>query len=263
MRIISWFILCSFIFVGASCSQKAAIREKAIRYESETELNGLIEYYSRCYYKLPNNISQLIYFLEKWEEHAPESYWSHITSDPDMRNLLKKDNPLISSYGDSLFIYLKKQRLGCCVYGHPYYWIEHADAYPYYRPDYWENFRVAAFDEQDNYLFDFPYYDFHRTVVNSIASQRSAFNSTRNRLCPLVAFYDSTLDTLYVASPLPKEENLKLGFMTDEGIVTVHIKDLYGSGIWHNLHDQLRFFYNNASLVGKILVPLVVETYQL
>ena len=71
MRLI---VLAIIMSISTPLLKKDDIRALSKRYESYTQINGIIEFYASCYYKLPENLKQIYSFLDDWKKNAPESY---------------------------------------------------------------------------------------------------------------------------------------------------------------------------------------------
>ncbi len=134
-------IILVFTVLSISCGREYTYRQ-AIRYRSESEVDMVIEYFSRCYYRLPQDIKELEDFIDKseWREDAEF-----------------REKPFFASFRDSVFLYFRKQKIGSCVYGHPIYWLQHPNDYPVDRLDYFENFKISGFDKNGKYVFNCDY----------------------------------------------------------------------------------------------------------
>lgn len=141
-------LLTLMLFSAQSCCG-VDVRRKALLHEIQSPLNGLVEHYAKCYYRLPEKKEDLVTFILQSGEDYKE--WQ------ELAGLLSNEKVLMDSFQDSLFIYNRENNLGCCVYGTPGYWLHHTEKYPEERMDYWSWFRTSAFDCLGNYLFHAEY----------------------------------------------------------------------------------------------------------
>ena len=148
-------ILLFIILTVISCRENdRAIREKAILYNTHSFLNNLVEFYTECNYVMPTSIKDLIGFVQDWNESSSGDYLSGtlIRGEEIVRSL--RSDFSMASYADSVFLYSKKLRIGCCVYGSPNYWLNNPQKYPSERKDYKYMFRTSFFSSEGRYLFD-------------------------------------------------------------------------------------------------------------
>lgn len=157
-------IVCQLSFF--SCGSNAdAIRENAIKYESLTALNGIIELYSECYYKMPETVDNITSFIDEWRQNDSASYLYSRKESADIAEALSSHSIDAVFYDDSVFLFDRKNKLGCCVYGTPKYWLEHPERWPSERNDYWYQFKTAAFDREGEYIFNLDYERINEDLV--------------------------------------------------------------------------------------------------
>lgn len=130
-------IIILMVSLSSSCGDDYVYRQ-AITHQSVSEIDMVVEYFSICYYRLPKNFKELKEFIDASE-------WKDFIE--------IRDRPLFASYQDSVFLYFRQSQLGCCLYGHPLYWLQHPDEYPSDRLDFFENFQVSGFDKKGKYIF--------------------------------------------------------------------------------------------------------------
>lgn len=151
------------LLVFLICSCKEITRKNALQNERETELNGIIEYFARCNYCLPQNINEILSFINEWKKKAPQEYpYSDNITDPLYTRRIQ-----FANYRDSVFLYDKQDKLGCSVKGTPYYWLKHPDTYPIERMDFSEIFRVSAFSKNNEFIFEIDY-DIFENIMEGI-----------------------------------------------------------------------------------------------
>ena len=141
-----------------SCTGSSSVRELAIKNEVFfTPVNNIIELYSSYHYELPENYNQIIEFLKEWKKQDPDSFWLDYdnTDNTDKIEEMRALAPQGEFYRDSIFLYYQQLNTGVCVYGHPYYWLEHPERFPEDRMDYDSFFRPSAFDSDGNIDFCF------------------------------------------------------------------------------------------------------------
>lgn len=129
-------------------------------YENDP-LNSVIKRYSFEYYTLPDNMNQVIQYLEQLKQVSPDTYYySKPYLVADLVEILKRNKYKYVYLKDSVFVYDVKNRDGYVVRGNPYYWLEHPDGYPEDLHDYWSYFNSACFDEMGNHMYEFDDYSF-------------------------------------------------------------------------------------------------------
>lgn len=203
------------VMITISCSPQINIREAAIVSERHTTLNSCIEFYSRCYHKLPTTLQDISKFLDEWEMEDPESCYPPDHLD-EMLNYIESTGLLIESHTDSLFIFDKKNNIGCCVYGTPEYWIQNPQNYPSEKMDYWDIFRTSAFDMTGRYIFRANYSEIDSAIVKigkkfpwrqeaSINVQHWPDGKLVQQSVPFKAIlqYDRITDSLSVLATMP------------------------------------------------------------
>ncbi len=126
----------------------------------------------------------------------------------------------MTAFEDSVFIYFPSQKTGCCVIGHPIYWLEHPELYPIERTDYWWHFNTAAYRKDGTYCFDYNYCKIdtligklEQTYVNNIFIKSSDPTSPisgnrRFTIYKAVTCYDSAIDSLFIISSIPNSSSL-------------------------------------------------------
>lgn len=132
-------------------------------------------------------------------------------------DLIKNNNLQWEFYTDSVFVYSSSLNLGTCVYGHPFYWLEHPERYPEERVDYFDNFRPSIFDHQGKFIFNFDLIDKLTDEIDSIKEKYSNMVMVNNKLknveiipeepfinANLICSYDGSGD-IKIETPLPEE----------------------------------------------------------
>lgn len=214
-------IFITTLFLCASCCvANQNIRELAIQNKSETFFNNIIEYYSRCYYRLPYNKEELIDFLNHWQKADSESFWVKDFCDEKNMNIidyLKNGKIAWERYDDSLFCYIAETNSGCCMYGHPYYWIKHPELYPTERLDYWKNFNTAAYLSNGEFDFDFSSNQIDSEVDAlknryrfSLKAEIVCYESDSVQMIPVkvILTYNVKDDEIVISSEPPKCKNM-------------------------------------------------------
>lgn len=127
---ISVVIVC-LLFLTFSCvSSEESIRNKAIEHEFEGPVNNAICSFIEACYRMPGNLAELsAYCMQYDKEHSEElNFVDQFTA--QMHGNTPWDyfsKPYVSfvSYEDSCFLYDRKHKYGCSVYGTPCFWANH------------------------------------------------------------------------------------------------------------------------------------------
>ena len=212
-------LIIAVLAIPFSCARQYNVRELAIKTEIYSEMNAVIEFYSVCNYRLPENSDQLLDFLAEWKIQNPDSYLydSFYPTEKSFIDLIKKNNLQWEFHPDSVFVYSSSLNLGTCVYGHPFYWLEHPERYPEARVDYFDNFRPSIFDHQGKFIFNFDLIDKLTDEIDSIKEKYSNMVMVNNKLknveiipeepfinANLICSYDGSGD-IKIETPLPEE----------------------------------------------------------
>ena len=215
----SLVIFLSLFYNLVSCGHNLNVREMAIQNNVYSTVNGIIEYYSECNYRLPEDFDQVLDFLAEWKKHDPESYLydSFYPKEKSFIEFLKNNYPKCEFHADSVFLYFPSWNLGTCVYGHPFYWLEHPERFPEERHDYFDNFRPSIFDHQGKFIFNFDLIDKLTDEIDSIKEKYSNMVMVNNKLknveiipeepfinANLICSYDGSGD-IKIETPLPEE----------------------------------------------------------
>lgn len=212
-------LILAVLAIPFSCTRQYNVRELAIKTETYTEMNSVIEFYSVCNYRLPENSDQLLDFLAEWKIQDPDSYLydSFYPTEKSFIDLIKKNNLQWEFYTDSVFAYSSFLNLGTCVYGHPFYWLEHPERFPEERHDYFDNFRPSIFDHQGKFIFNFDLIYKLTDEIDSIKEKHGNTVMIKNKLKKQIALpwkpyiramiicsYDGSGD-IKIETPLPEE----------------------------------------------------------
>ena len=212
-------LILAVLAIPFSCARQYNVRELAIKTETYTEMNAVIEFYSVCNYRLPENSDQLLDFLAEWKIQDPDSYLydSFYPTEKSFIDLIKNNNLQWEFYTDSVFVYSSSLNLGTCVYGHPFYWLEHPERFPEERHDYFDNFRPAIFDYKGNFIFRFDIIQKLKEGMNLIKEKHGNTVMIKNKLKKQIALpwkpyiramiicsYDGSGD-IKIETPLPEE----------------------------------------------------------
>lgn len=173
------------IFLCICPAIRRDIRQDALENELYSELNSIVEYYSRCYYRLPEKIKDIRVFLNEWEKQAPESFPAGYRGVAESLG----DRVEMAAFADSVFLYNRKNKTGCAVYGHPLYWYKHKERYPSERLDYSNQFQSCAYDRRGKYLFNWDSSDLYEQLLSMFPSN----DSRGNVHCIIRAAQDGTL----------------------------------------------------------------------
>lgn len=248
-------IICLFVLLTSSCSHfNYEVIKKSRKYETMTQLNNIIEHYSRCYYSLPSNKQSLIDFLDKWRIEDSSTFCIQ----REIYTALKKEYFLMAAFEDSVFLYFPSRRIGTCVIGHPLYWIENPDLYPTERLDYWWNFQIAAYRKDGSYCFTFDYSSLTEKIKqlnhkyeNVLFTQNSGICKSKTESLPFttyraVACFDVINDSLYIISPILDLDKL---YLLDKD------KQEYSSvlEISKSLNTLCRYYFDDLKTVFKLM----------
>lgn len=98
-------LILAVLAIPFSCTRQYNVRELAIKTETYTEMNSVIEFYSVCNYRLPENSDQLLDFLAEWKIQDPDSYLydSFYPTEKSFIDLIKK---IISNGSFILILFL-------------------------------------------------------------------------------------------------------------------------------------------------------------
>ncbi|MBO4570935.1 MAG: hypothetical protein J5699_03290 [Bacteroidales bacterium] len=256
------------MLLGGCCSNKESIRQKAKKHECSSELNSIVDFYSRCNYALPSSISDITDFLNEWKKQDSTSYDYFDDSGNDYVDILKKNRLRFAYYGDSIFIYSPRKRVGCCVYGHPLFWINNPESYLEHKLIYEPS--PAVFNSKGQYIFNFQYAQLAR-LIDSISAnyskvylyKKKLYPTERKRFFPvkaIVEYYpmcDSTsfhfpvYDTIYYADSI--DYNNSFTTAVPQKVVS-RISD---SDFFRDVACYLKVYSNNTDL-SKIILPIIV-----
>lgn len=219
-----------------SCNNDYTIYEDA-------PLNSVIKRYSSEYYGLPENIDIIIEYLERMKRESPDTYfYTEPYLEKDMVDILKSGKFKYVYSKDSVLIYDKKNKDKYLIRGHPFFWLEHPDAYPDDSYDYWLRFRPSFFDETGHHLYE---YDDIGSIVHS--------GKKYDAICK----YDRVDDTLYIFS------GSKAYYIPDyDTLLKNHIgkiKDTINAFINDNTKVYSYIFPMQLSTVGNLWVPKDME----
>ncbi len=148
-------ILLSSILTSCIADPLSGTRQKAVDNECYSFLNFITNYYCNAYYSLPRDKESLLHFTERWR--TKDSCFAMYEESYDMCfSDLMSLKVEFAYYTDSVFLYTETpyNKIGCCVYGHPFYWLEHPERYDPYRSDYYYQFRPSAYSKDGEYLFE-------------------------------------------------------------------------------------------------------------
>lgn len=127
------------------------IRKMSLEYYCQGAVDNVLEAFTEAYYRMPSSLEEvrdfcsdfraayssegtMIGMFENWMDGlSPEEYFS-------------KKYVMMESYQDSCFIYDRKHKIGCCLYGSPCFWVNRD-----YRKA--RSYCPSFFDESGKYLF--------------------------------------------------------------------------------------------------------------
>ncbi len=127
------------------------IRKMSLKYYCQGAVDNVIEAFVEAYYRMPTSLEEvrdfcsdfrtayssegtMIGMFEKWMDGmTPEEYFS-------------KKYVMMESYQDSCFLYDRRHKIGCCLYGSPCFWVNRD-----YRKA--RSYSPSFFDESGKYLF--------------------------------------------------------------------------------------------------------------
>lgn len=137
------------ILMIGSCSTD--IRNMAIKYNSQGAVHNVAEAFAEAYYRMPVSLDEIKNFcsdfreaylsegtmigmFEEWMEgQMPEEYFS-------------EKYVMLESYQDSCFIYDRKHKIGCCLYGSPCFLINTDEMKA-------RSYSPSFFDKSGKYIF--------------------------------------------------------------------------------------------------------------
>lgn len=188
--------IASIVLLVCCCSScSVSTRDNAKKYETYSQLNSIVEYFAKCYYRLPESKKEIHDFILYWKASDPQSY----CYDNELIKTFSDKKTQTEIYSDSLFIYLPKDKLGCCIYGSPEYWLMNPDKYPAERMDYNEQFGISAFDKNSKYIFGLHLSCLFNSEIYDIA-RSFQFNG--------LAKIDIQKDSIWIEARYPEEDNL-------------------------------------------------------
>ncbi|MBQ2108695.1 MAG: hypothetical protein II476_01715 [Bacteroidales bacterium] len=135
-------IVVAFLCLVA-CNTREYIRKQVMEHGPVEicPLLNMIEWYSYSYYCLPEDMDEIFSFFDR--EWSIDS--SGLVSTKPYIDYARSHRHSYAFYSDSVFIYDPYHKYGFRVEGHPLYWLEHPERFPENMPDYWGNFRPAAY----------------------------------------------------------------------------------------------------------------------
>lgn len=283
-------IYCVLLLLLSCCNDN--IMDRAREFEAHTELNGIIRFYTRCYYEMPQQKSDIIHFLELYKSFDSSSFGSMYdiySENRDFIGFLKKENMMVSAFKDSIFIFFPDFNLGCIEYGTPYYYLLYPERYAFM--DYDEIFSSSAFRKNGDFYFDFNY-KLLDSVINSIPNFYKSVilthgydnrfnwgNGGKPILVPMriIATYDVAKDSLYRTSEFPVQ-NDSISFSNvviktdpdipsdiyvtyDEDNVKHKIAsninlDSLSEDLLKSIAPKLKTIAQKDTLIGKIVFPI-------
>ena len=217
------------VFVVSCSLQDTIVCDNARKNRIHTQLDNIIEYYSACHYRMPDDINEICGFMNNLIEYDPEGY-SYVR---EWIDVISKNHCRMVSYTDSVFLYFPEQKAGCCVYGTPYYWLKYPEKYPMDRWDYNSNFQISAFDADGRYIFNLDYrgiedsiYELERNFEGRMVMDYR-FNSLFGKMnyVPLLAILSLNLEKGTEQATLNVPEKLYL-MTTDDGTISPYDGDI-------------------------------------
>lgn len=229
------------------------VHRQAIMHQSVSEIDMATEYFSICYYRLPKDFKELNEFID-------ESEWKELIE--------IRDRPLCAFYQDSVFLYFRRCRLGCCIYGHPVYWLQHPDEYPSDRIDYFENFRISGFDSNGRFVFSRDY-ELLSANIKTISINYKGVISCKNRIFTpwrdslkigpklFLLEYSKEDDKVKLIAELKHEGGMYISDKHDISRMFLETNNIsIGDDYIHSVKHLLAHFLDTHIEIHKLLVPL-------
>lgn len=111
----------------SSCISPDEIRRRAVEHEYYGPVNNAISSFIGTYYRMPNSLAELSDYCEQYSFRYSDNMTFVDQFIDQMNGTTPQEyfsKPYVSfvSYSDSCFVYDRKHKYGCCIYGTPCYW---------------------------------------------------------------------------------------------------------------------------------------------
>lgn len=256
-------LLLPIFIVSCSCYEDI-VCNKARKYRIYTGFDNIIEHYSACNYRMPTDMDEICDFMNNLIEKDPVGY-GYVK---EFSDYISEHRHLMVSYTDSVFIYFPGEKIGCCTYGSPYYWIEHPEKYPEDRLDYNTNFQISAFDKEGHYIYDLDYSGMTESIDDierepgGLTIMNYQFNNfyKERRYMPLLVVLTINLDskTILATSYIPDALYVcgvdSMSVLPYKGNISVDCKDYY-----REVYERILPFVISNEKVTKINVPCHIK----
>lgn len=240
----------TFLFLAAlflvSCSSKMTdkerIRQMAVENDCISFLSNAVRGYYLAYYSLPKDFESLLSYLERFKALDTDFKYFEEMNDMSLDQLLSLKIGFVY-YTDSLFLYTETpyNKIGCCIYGHPFYWLAHPEKYNYL--DYYDLFEPSAYRINGDYLFwvEFDYWTLSAQVDSvyshypDIVSYDGYFfngltETPQKRKVPYISIvsYNPSSDSLEILTPILPADSLYVFNKADNTFMPIDkpLKDL-------------------------------------
>lgn len=159
-----------FLIVFFAESYAISVRDRAVKHKYEGLIDNVVEAFVESYYRMPASLEEISEFCADYRK-TYSSYGTMIGMFKErMEGLTPEEYVMakyvkLESFADSCFIYDRKHKIGCCIYGTPCFWINRN----------WQksrNFKPSFFDENGKYLF----LDLQLEFVTGIKSLTKKYN---------------------------------------------------------------------------------------
>ena len=159
--------------------------------------------------------------------------------------------------------------MGCSVKGTPYYWLEHPDTYPIERMDFSEIFRVSAFNENDEFIFDIDYDAFENVLEKKKDGYSRKFLYKKinepfdiNQFIPMFAI--ARIDLEKGCTSITYQNSSSIYSCPDSSIRSI---EEYNGSIRMDTEDYIndiiettKSYFSSISSIHKVVVPVELRS---
>lgn len=213
-----------------SCYSYKQIRDNAKRYESQTLLNNVIEYYSICHYCLPQTPDDLISFLNNWQLYDENGYALYQNDSlKDIKKLFRNNSLKFAKSCDTVYLFSPSEKIGCVAFGSPLYWLKFPENYPFSKSSFHNMFQPAAFSNKDQYViqYDFSSYNaLEEKVYEGFLNSIMCYTPEGYVPFFVVFRYNKKNGKCEIISPIPHHSSLFLVNKKDKSIVELKVESI-------------------------------------
>ena len=126
-KIIFYVVIIPALLLVSSCISQEEIRLRAIEHEYEGPVNNAIGSFIEAYYRMPDSKEELADYCKEYSQrHTKDiTFIDQFIAQMDGNtpwDYLSKRYVSFVSYPDSCFLYDRRHKYGCCIYGNVCFW---------------------------------------------------------------------------------------------------------------------------------------------